>query len=198
MDNNTIDWTMLAIVVVTIFATAVAVSIGIGFALNKFYKLGTFAQRLENLEADVAEQKQNLDSHNELLTSIITALLQKDNDMDSFVSQKVSPRRLNPLGEKLLAMMNGKEFLLDNKEALFCFIDAQKPKATFDFESVFMMACVSLLDTDAFLPIKKFVYNCPAQKMDNGDELDVTLGVVCYILAFPLRDMYLEEHPELI
>ena len=47
-----------------------------------------------------------------------------------------------------------------------------------------------------FNPIKTFIYNYPEVKTQNG-KIELDLGDACIILSFPLRDMYLKEHPEL-
>ena len=56
------------------------------------------------------------------------------------------------------------------------------------------------LDDDMFNGMKKWVYNSPSRKlMIDGKEQDytVTMNDVCFVLSLPLRDMYLEKHPDL-
>ncbi|MBO6025627.1 MAG: hypothetical protein J6P73_00070 [Bacteroidales bacterium] len=52
-----------------------------------------------------------------------------------------------------------------------------------------------------FNGLKRWVYNAPARKtVVDGVEKDyeVTLDDVFYILGIPLRDMYLEFHPDVV
>lgn len=64
-------------------------------------------------------------------------------------------------------------------------------------ENVALMTCVSKSSTDMFIGIKSYIYNCSEKEVD-GKFYEVTLQLVCRILSIPLRDLYLEEHPEII
>ena len=59
-------------------------------------------------------------------------------------------------------------------------------------------AIISLLDSDALNDIKVFVYNYPTIKNDKGEEVEVTLADAIDILSLPLRDMYLNDHKEIL
>lgn len=195
--NISNDYTMLATVVGAIVATVVAICTGIGFVLNKFYKLGTLSQRFETLETDVAGLKNGYKEHHDRLNTITITLLIKHKGLEAALTQRNSPRSLNALGKEIYDMMNGDDIINANKDLLFKKIDEQSPKAALDVESASLLACASLIDSDEFLPVKKFVYNCPAIKKEDGGEFDVTLDAACYVLSFPLRDLYLAEHVEL-
>lgn len=197
MNINSIDWTMVATVVGTIVATVIAISTAIGFILNKFYKLGTLSHRFEYVENAVAGLKETTAAHHDRLNAIMTTLLIEHNGLEAALTQRNSIRSLNALGKEIFDRMDGADFIRTNRDMLFKKIDGQSPKAALDVESASLLACALTADSDAFIPVKKFVYNCSAMKQDDGSEFDVTLDAACYVLSFPLRDMYLEEHKEL-
>lgn len=191
MEN--INWTMLA----TIVSAVVAISAGIGFVLNKFYKLGTFASKFEAIENNVAKLNSEVADHQARITAITTTLLIKHKGLEAALTQRNSPRNLNAVGKQIFDMMHGEEFLKNNKDMLFGFIDKRHPKTALDVELNSMLACSMNSESDAFIPIKQFVYKCPAIKREGQEDFDVTLDAACYVLSFPLRDMYLKEHLEL-
>lgn len=111
----------------------------------------------------------------------------------------MAPRTLNPVGWTILEDMKGQEFLEKNKEALFNIIDSKHPKAALDVEIAAKIACVSVINEDFFIPIKTYIFNCPLIDAGEGkDPIDMDLGVACFVLSVPLRDMYLKEHPNLV
>ena len=116
-------------------------------------------------------------------------------------SQKMSPRKLNEAGMKLLEDIGGAAFLSENKNVLVACIDERNPKTALDVEEAALLVLYDHLDDDMFNDMKKWVYNSPSRKlMIDGVERDyiVTMNDVCFVLSLPLRDMYLELHPELL
>lgn len=136
----------------------------------------------------------------ESLTEIKTFLMVKNPKTAFVFSQKHSPRRLNKAGESLFNDISGDAFLDANKDFLILEIDGKSPKTALDVENGALQALYDNLDNDIFNGLKKWVYNSPSRKVEiNGEETDyvVTMTDVCFVLSLPLRDMYLERHPEL-
>ena len=94
--------------------------------------------------------------------------------------------------------MHGKEFLEKNKALLFAYVDKNKPKTAYDVEGLCYLACLMNVNNDAFIEIKSFLYNYPTITLPDGKEHEVTMDEACSVLSLPLRDMYLEEHPEIV
>ena len=115
-------------------------------------------------------------------------------------SRKASPLRLNDVGERVFADCNGEEFLQQNKQLLFEWIDDEKPKTALDVEQCAMMVLRMYSNEDMFNGLKDWVYNSPAIKVEKEgktEELIVSLDDLFFIISLPLRDMYLQEHPSI-
>lgn len=136
----------------------------------------------------------------EQLVEIRTILTMKNPVIENSFSQKNSPRELNEAGEKLYADIKGKEFLDKNKEILIKGIDSKNPKTALDVEQSALEVLFAYINDDMFIGLKNWVYNSPTRKiMVDGIEKDyaITMNEVCFVLSLPLRDMYLDLHPEL-
>lgn len=110
---------------------------------------------------------------------------------------KASPRKLNPIGEKLFKEINGQSFLDEYKERLFQIIDNAHPLVPYDVQQEAMTAFVEFVNSPAFNSFKNFVYNAPEVKLENGTMHAFDIPDVCFVLGLKLRDMYLAEHPEI-
>jgi hypothetical protein len=117
-------------------------------------------------------------------------------------SVKNSPRQLNEIGNKVFADMKGEDFLNQNKEYLFAQIDGYNPKTALDVENAAHAVCITSVDNEIFNGLKNFVYNSSSYKITDreGNErlYDLAMSDICFILSLPLRDMYLEIHPEIV
>lgn len=136
----------------------------------------------------------------EKLVAIQTYITTKDTDVADVFSKKHSPRELNETGEKLYADIKGEEFLDKNKDILIQGIDNKTPKTALDVEESALEVLFSLIDNDMFIGMKNWVYNSSTRKVIiDGVEKDyaITMNDVCFVLSLPLRNMYLDLHPEL-
>ncbi|MBO7287410.1 MAG: hypothetical protein J6U85_04185 [Bacteroidales bacterium] len=150
-------------------------------------------KELPRLRYDINEIKQEL-------VAIRTYLTVKDTDVENVFSRKHSPRELNEAGEKLYADIKGEEFLDKNKDILIQGIDNRTPKTALDVEESALEVIVSLIDNDMFIGMKNWVYNSSPRKLIvDGVEKDYSISMndVCFVLSLPLRNMYLDLHPEL-
>lgn len=158
-------------------------------------------QELAKLTKDMEEVKQDIQNIKLNLVEIKTFLQTKHKQPFDTFGMKNSPRKLNPNGEQLLSDIKGVDFLKEHKDYFFAFIDAQKPKTAYDVEVEANSACMSSVNEEIFLGMKKYVYNAPLMELKDEDgnvsKYEVTLPDVCFVLSIPLRDMYLKEHPEI-
>lgn len=142
---------------------------------------------------------ESLESQTKDIEKIKNILIMQDNSgkIKDIFSQKYSPRALNPLGNEQLTLMNGLDFLKENKEVFFKEIDKIAPKSALDVEQAAGYVCTSLTSEPFFKIMKDYVYNAPMVEISDTEKKEITLADVCFILSIPLRDMYLEEHPNL-
>lgn len=117
-------------------------------------------------------------------------------------SMKHSPRQLNDKGIELYESINGEKFLNDNYDLFDVIISEKKPKTALDVEASALEALIMSLNLDIFNPIKNWVYNSAAVKLKKatGEEYDYSLTIndICFILSLPLRNKYLDKHPEIV
>lgn len=189
-------------VIGTIVAIIAAILSGVWFIFARIFKIGKTFERIDNIEKATVDLKNNLGSfpctsHHDNLTKIKTILVEKYPKALTVFSMKASPRKLNETGKKLFDAVNGGTFLTTNKEVLFKYITDNKPLVALDVEQLSNAACVSLVPTVAFNSLKNYVYNEPTWTLPNGDKYDITVNDICFVLGLRLRDMYLEEHPEI-
>lgn len=205
-------------IICTVIGAIASILAGVWFIVQKAQKMAVNEYRLNNMEKDVSGLKSDVailktdvstlktdvsllkNDMSEVkanISAIKTVLIKKFPSAAEVFSMKKSPRRLNELGEKVFAQINGEKFLKDNKEFFFSKIDERNPKTALDVEEAANIACSAFTDNEMFNYIKDFVYNAPSLSIpgENGESkrYDISLGDVCYILSIPLRDMYLEE-----
>lgn len=210
-------WPFLVVVIIAVFITFLAVKWYFKSYCATVEKAGNANNRIDSLPCetmrnDLQNAKARLDSlpcgkHDdnfraimESLTEIKTFLMVKNPKTAFVFSQKHSPRMLNKAGESLFNDISGSVFLDANKDFLILEIDGKSPKTALDVENGALQALYDNLDNDIFNGLKKWVYNSPSRKVEiNGEETDyvVTMTDVCFVLSLPLRDIYLQLHPEL-
>ena len=204
------NWELISATV----AIIVAVLSGVWFICGKIFRLGRITQRFENVDTrtrnancdshskDIKEIKNLISSHDDDIKTIKEFLLITNKKASVLFSVKNSPRQLNEIGNKVFAEMKGEDFLNQNKEYLFAQIDGYNPKTALDVENAAHAVCITSVDNEIFNGLKNFVYNSPSYKIIDreGKErmYDLAMSDICFILSLPLRDMYLEIHPEIL
>lgn len=196
-----------------IIPSIAAILAGVWFIVQRAFKSGINSNRLAEIEKrtcnarcdlhsqDIDSLKQDIKEMKGDIIAIKSLLMMKHKNASNIFSIKSSPRRLNENGMKLLAAINGNEFLQKNKDFLFSKVDGYKPKTALDVENAANIACTTNIDNEIFNDMKYFVYNSPSFliKDENGKECsyDISLSDICFVLSIPLRDMYLEAHVEI-
>ena len=81
-------------------------------------------------------------------------------------------------------------------------IEKLQPKTALDVEDLALAVLQTHTGDDMFISLKSWVYNAPSRVIKNPDgstrTQDVDLDDVIFVLSLPLRDKYLELHPEII
>ena len=155
-------------------------------------------QKLDVMSRDLSSLRLDVDGLKQDMVSIKTLLMANFKDFGVALAGKHSPRRLTEQGLKIFHDMKGEEFLKKNKALLFAYVDKDKPKTAYDVEGLCYLACLMNVNNDAFIEIKSFLYNYSTITLPDGKEHEVTMDEACSVLSLPLRDMYLEEHPEIV
>lgn len=212
---------MIEIICTVVGAVGVILT-GVWFIVQRAQKMAVNDYRLDNMEtdvsglksdvsmlksdvsalkSDVSRLKEDMADMKEDMAAVKTVLIQKFPNVINRMAMKKSPRKLNETGEWVFNQVKGEDFLKEHKDFFFKKIDSMKPKTAFDVEQAANFACAGYTDNDMFNDIKLFVYNAPAIKIKDSDgkerDYEISLGDVCYALSLPLRDMYLEAHPEI-
>lgn len=181
--------------------------------LGIFSALYAIGRKIGNLESDEKNNKETLerlpcDRHDETIRELcydligIKTFIGKKSKKKEFVwGRKHSPTELNENGEMLFKEIKGGEFLSLNRDFLIAKLSDKRPKTALDVENSAYTVLLENSGNDFFNGIKDWIYNRPAMKITYDNEPKdyiVTLDDVCYVFSLPLRNMYLELHPELI
>lgn len=140
-------------------------------------------------------------SISEDLLQIKTYLMTKNPTAAAAFSMKASPRKLNSAGEELYNDINGKEFLSKNQSFFLQCIEEKKPTTALDVERCAAEVLLENLNESIFNSLKNWVYNSSARKVvinEEEKEYTITMSDICFVLSLPLRDTYLNLHPELL
>lgn len=195
-------------IVCAIIGTVATTLGGVWWIVNRIFSKGMDRQHFIDFEGNVNNRFDRIENHLEsvgetvsehtlALVELYSFLGQKYPKSNFMFAMKKSPKVLNPLGEKIFNEINGKQFLDDNKDVLFEYIDNEEPKTRLDVEANAYKALTAYSNDDAFNRLKDYIYDAPAIDMENGKKYEIGLGDICFILSLPLRNMYIEAHPEL-
>lgn len=149
------------------------------------------------LKTDVASLNFDMKDVKSDVQNIKSVLVQHFPNVYNLFAMKKSPRRLNPLGERVFGEIGGAQFLETHKDFFFAQMDAMKPGTKLDVENAAAMVLLNNTGDPMFNGIKDYIYDAPSMEVPDKDggtmRYDLTLGDACYILSLPLRDMYLQE-----
>ena len=151
-------------------------------------------------DAAIAKHDDSIASLKDSVTEVIAYLISKDLNAGAVLTLKHSPRCLSEEGLRLFDEIGGAAFLEANGKALLAIMEQKRPKTPYDVELYALDVLYGKFSDDIFNDMKRWVYNSSRRKVIiNGEEkyYDVTMNEVLYVLSIPLRDMYLEMHPEL-
>lgn len=162
-------------------------------------KIDKHDEQFSDARALMGEMKGQLDL-------LIATLVPKENKRTKAISpnfsRKHSPRTLNEAGLELLKISGGEDFLKAHADFFIKKIEALAPKTPLDVEDFASMVLLANRNDDRFIPLKNWVYNAPTREITNEDgttqPYDAELDDVIFVMSLPLRDRYLELHPEII
>jgi hypothetical protein len=142
-----------------------------------------YSEKFNKLHTDIAELKVSVN----VLQGIVESTIKK------------SPLQLSEIGLKIYKDVDGEQFLNQYADMFIEKIEEIKPKTAYDLEQTALYILNELKNNDIFIPIKNILYNYPAVETTiKGVKKPLNIGDICFILHVPLRDRYLELHPELL
>ena len=150
-------------------------------------------KKLDKFNDTLSDMHNTINLHTNALVEIYTVMGRKYPKGEECLAQKNSPRKLTEFGQKVFNEVNGEEFLNANKEVLYKYIEEHKPLTRLDVEELAQRALFIQTNTPIFNHIKDYVYEAPTYKDTNGDNAELTVGDICFVLSIPLRDMYLKD-----
>ena len=161
------------------------------------------SEKLDNLSDSLSKIEGKL----EILVNIAATRTQTQIETSALFSSeaprfstKHSPRVLNDNGMKIYDYLKLGDFLNTNKDWLISELEKLNPKTALDVEINANTALMIAASDERFNDIKNKIYNSPAIKLEiknSEQEHEITLGEVLYIISIPLRDLYLNTHPEI-
>ena len=157
-------------------------------------------EHMKELDEHLKELKKTNAKLFEFIIEIRTFLATKFPEFGTMVAAKNSPRKLTEEGIRLFNDIGGKAFLEINGAKLMAKIDSEEPKTPFDVELSALGSLYAHLNDDMFNDLKRWVYySSPRKMIIDGKEQnrEITMCDVCFVVSIPLRDMYLEAHPEI-
>ncbi|MCQ2270780.1 MAG: hypothetical protein MJZ52_06105 [Bacteroidales bacterium] len=184
-------------------------TIGIFTALYKIgKKIGIFEESIRYINQSTTQCENRINKLEDLSVSmhsdilaIKTFLITKYKNAESIWGVKNSPTKLSENGKMLFDAIRGDQFLLDNKSILLQQLSEKAPQTPLDVENDSNEILLRQTETEIFNGLKNWVYESSALLVNGEDgprPYTITLNDVCFVLSIPLRDMYLEKHPELI
>lgn len=180
--------------------------------------------KLESIDQlPCSEHTSSIAAHNEGLASLSATLKSVDSKIEMLIkliplsghpkepllsddipalSQKRSPKVLNPNGRLIEDIFKTKDFVSVNKDWLLDALASFNPKTALDVE-IFSLAALRVSKDDTrFNSIKDAVYQSPAVELTlSGGEkklVEISLEDVLFVISLELRDEYLSRHPELL
>ena len=157
-------------------------------------------EHMKELDEHLKELKKTNAKLFEFIIEIRTFLATKFPEFGTMVAAKNSPRKLTEEGIRLFNDIGGKAFLEINGAKLMAKIESEEPKTPFDVELSALGSLYAHLNDDMFNDLKRWVYySSPRKMIIDGKEQnrEITMCDVCFVVSIPLRDMYLEAHPEI-
>ncbi len=118
------------------------------------------------------------------------------------LSQKNSPKVLNHNGEIVSDTFGCKEFLTDNADWLLSELSKFNPQTALDVEMSSLAALRLASSDERFNSLKDKIYAHEAIALSFGDKeemrnVEISLDDVLFVISIPLRDLYLQKHPEI-
>ncbi|OAV72991.1 hypothetical protein Barb7_03017 [Bacteroidales bacterium Barb7] len=157
----------------------------------------------KRLDRTVRSNNKMLSEMGKTVSDISAWIMKKDNLMVDTLRLKHSPYVLVPIGYVLLDESGATEALDSNMEYLIQELEEEKPKTPYDVERKAAEVLLHNSDHDMFVGIKHYLYYSPAKVTltdpETGEkaEIEPSMYMITQLMSIPLRDEYLERHPDI-
>lgn len=146
-------------------------------SLGALVTFGVYREKVSQHGKDILDLKRDAKDFNARLIEYCTKLDERTgNTVEKFVRRK-SPLSLTPFGEDLINAINGKKYVLDNKDRLVELIKAKNPKSAYDVQEYARKVIEDLQTNDDFIPFK-----------DHAFKEGLQLEFIIVVLSIFLRD----------
>lgn len=155
------------------------------------------------VENKLTTTDRRLDNDEDILNTIAKWVVKQDETMIDDIMKKRSPYTLTNIGEQILDDSGARQVLEQCMAQYIADLEAKAPKTAYDVEDLAYDVLFKHSGDDAFKPIKDYLYLAPDPATfyseDKGQEVEVRLSLmsVLRVMSLPLRDAYLNLHPEL-
>lgn len=145
---------------------------------------GRIETKISGIEKDITElkegQKELKVGQDRLLEHIL-------NRKEQFYTGKKNPIELKESGKELLEMSGFNKIFIEIKDGLIEKIKEKNPKNEYQIQRAAKTLMISLINNPRFESLQDYVYKNP----------EVSVELILWVGAIPLRDYYLEKHPEI-
>ena len=158
-----------------------------------YHRFQKTEKECDKIESKIAPTLLSLDKS---IHALITFLTTKHTDLQIGLFQAQSPIQLTPIGTEILEAIGGKKYVDNNLPYLISEMEKETFKSGLDVEVFSQSLLVREINSDAFTPIKNYIFNNPIYKKD-AVVAQLNLGTVTHIIGIYLRDKYFDKHPAL-
>ncbi len=159
----------------------IVIAIGIPAIVAALIYIGKKLQILDDLQKTIGKMKLNLKVIGDFLT-------RNHSEFNPTELQGYSPLHLTKEGKRFIHNIGFEGIFNKQKIDFFACIENEHPKLKYDVEAAAIKSIYTLSDKEYMAFLKEYFYNNPTRNLGNTAP---TFGVY-------IRDMYLEEHPEII
>ena len=143
---------------------------------------------------DFREIKSKVWSIDEKLNQLIVYLQSTDTRLKGLIQSK-SPMELTHLAFRVLKDYGGCEYLEKHMDGLIRLLKEANPQTPLDVQHTAFNIISQQSETPSFKAIKDYLYNKPTLLNSYGDEIQIDLSTLNYIMAITLRNEYLAHNP---
>lgn len=151
--------------------------------------------------SNVKQTATNLSAMSYNISVIERWIMKKDIKMIDTMAEKHSPLRITPIGEEVIRISHADKILPQIQDLLISEMEKEIIKTAFDAETKAYFAIMRNDDNDAFIPLKKYIYNAPqfvdVTTKNKTVKVELNYDAILRLISIKLRDEYIKLHPEI-
>lgn len=143
-------------------------------------------EKIDKLEKEQEKQDKKIDEFSTDIATLKEFKANTEKIIDKEIYKTKSPLDLTDFGKKLLADSGFNTIFEQEKDNLVTMLEKKDPKTQYDVQEMARLLMSGFIDYAPFTPLKTYAFT-------NGKDFAQILRAG----AIPLRDYYLEKHPEI-